>query len=217
MTTKHKILEYIYYAIKDIESNWQPELEKLNIWDDVSFIYNSKLISGDNRLGNIVLAFVVLAYDNNSTFLEPHKDRRENKEKIIVHLYGLSALTIELFIDILNNEHFETYNLSVWYLKYQMDWRWKSSVTMMEYDSMASNMSNKGAVDATEANQIGKMLETAEKLRRRADELQNELRIEFLNLDTVLEKEKRQKITDVEKVDFMSFESWRKNNPPKAS
>lgn len=208
MTSRHKILEFIYSNHRRLEADWQKDLEDLNIYDDIEHIYKAKGIDGDARIGNIVLAFTILAYDNSSRFLEPHKNRRENKEKILVTLAGVGALAIKLYQDIIDNKHEGAFNLAEWYVKYQKDWRWTDAIAAIEYHSMGTNMSNKGAIDADEAYKLGKVLDSATQQRRKADLLIDELRTEFLNLDTVLEKEGRAKVTDLAAVNFMSYEVY---------
>lgn len=213
MVSKNKILEFILQNVSNLAGDWQEDLELLNVWQDIYPMYFSAGISEDRYHANIVLAYTILAYDNQSDWLEPHKDRYENKVKIITRLAGLSAMTVTLFALIVENKHKEAFDLSNWYLNYQRDWRWKDVITAMEYHSMASTMSNKGALDAQEAVQIGKMLQEAKKVRETADETLNKLRVEFLSLDTALEKENRVKLSDVDNLNFMSFETYRKNNP----
>jgi hypothetical protein len=125
----------------------------------------------------------------------------------MVTLAGLSAMTMPIYVKVIDNGHKEAFELSQWYIKFQKDWRWQEAITLMEYHSMASNMSNKGALDAKEAVDIGRMLQLSEQRRIRADEIVNELRTEFLSLDTALEKEDRSRITDMESIDFMKFET----------
>jgi hypothetical protein len=208
MTTRDKILEKMYSLSHDLEADWTETLEDLNIYEDVAFIYNAPGVEGDTRIGNTLLCFTVLAYDNKSKYLDPHKDRWENKKKILVSLDGLSAMTKEIYVFTLVNKHREAYMLADWYIKYQKDWRWDTIISNQEYHSMAQNMANKGAIDAQEAIQIGKMLEMSEARRRAADTLSNELRTEFLSLDTALQKEGRPPISDIDTFNFMSFEVY---------
>jgi hypothetical protein len=200
--------------MNDLESDWTKELQELNIWDDVYTLYEADDIE-DKIVANIILCYTVLAYDNNSKMLEPHKDRWENKKKIIVKLAGLSALATKIYPRVLDNKHEEAFALANWYVDYQKDWRWGTIITYMDYDRMANNMSNKGAIDAQEGVQIGKMLELSTKRRREADLLLDEIRTEFLSLDTALSKEDREKITDVEINNFMDYAQYLHNKKAK--
>lgn len=211
MITRDKILEFMYNARHRLEEDWTQDLEELNIYDDVAPIYIAEGVKGDTRIGNTILCFTVLAYDNKSKFIDPHKDRWENKQKILVTLAGLSCMTVPVYQEVIYNKHKESYNLSEWYVKYQKDWRWTSVISGQEYHSMATKMANAGAVDSPEAIHMGKMLVQADELRLRADKLLEELRTEFLNLDTLLEKEERVKATDVDSANFMSFEIYLAN------
>lgn len=207
MTSKDKVLEFMYANRHNLEADWTEDLEQMNIWDDVSFIYDAPLVKGDNRIGNTILCFTVFAYNNKSRFLEPHKNRWENKKRIIVTLAGLSALTTMIYPKVIDNSHKESFELSTWYIKHQKDWRWETIIGNIEFHSMAIKMSTAGAIDAQEAVQIGKMLDASKKLRADADEMMDELQTEFMNLDTAMDKEHREKVTDVN-VNFMSYEAY---------
>src|SRR4051812_22638213 len=97
MIAKNKILELIISLISDLESDWQEKMEQINIWEDVMQIYDSPGVSGNQRLGNEILAFTVMAYDNQSEWLEPHKDRWENKKKIMVRIAGISCFSKPIY------------------------------------------------------------------------------------------------------------------------
>lgn len=200
----------MYSLMHDLESDWTEQLENLNIYDNIDFIYNSEGVAGDTRIGNTILCYTVLAYDNKSKFLEPHKDRWDNKRKIIVKLAGLSALTQPIYSALIENKHKGSSDLANWYIAYQKDWRWEEALTLMEFHAMASNMSKKGAIDAQEGIQIGKMLAESRKCREAADEIMNTLKKEFLSVDIALEKEGRPRMTDIQpdNSDFMKFEIY---------
>jgi hypothetical protein len=215
MITKNKILETMYRLMHKLEDDWTEELERLNIDDDVAPLYSAPGVEGNTLTGNIILCYTVLAYDNGSSFLEPHKDRWENKKKIMVKLAGLSAMTIDLYKKVISNEHTQSFDLATWYLNYQKDWRWSNYITLLEYHSMAETMSKKGALDAQEGIQIGKMLEISEKRRERADTLLEEMQKEFLSLDTACEKEGRPRVTDMDNTNFMSYENYLNNKKNK--
>lgn len=206
-TSRDKVLSTMYELMHKLGDDWTEHLDQLNIDNEyVEKMYADPDIKGDALRGNIVLCYTVLAYDNRSRFLEPHKDRWENKKKILVKLGGLSVMTIPFFQQLIGNQHTACFDLASWYIGYQRDWRWGQWITLTEFHSMSENMAKKGALDATEAVQIGKMLEIAEKRRMRADEILDDLKKEFLHLDTALEKEDRLTITDVDNSNFMSYE-----------
>jgi hypothetical protein len=208
MVTGSKILEAMYRLMHTLETDWTEDLERLNIDLDCEEMYQSEGVNGNTRFGNIILCYTVLAYDNRSQFLEPHKDRWENKRKIITKLAGLSALTIPLFNLLIENKHDAAFNLATWYINYQKDSKWNRWITLKEFDSMAQAMAKKGALDAQEGVQIGRMLIEAEKAAEKANELLNDMKKEFLSLDTALEKEERPRVTDMENQNFMSYENW---------
>lgn len=209
MTSKHKVLDLIYELIKDIESDWTDSLKQINIWDDVRDIYYYNKVS-DPMEANIILAFIVLAYDGNSTFLEVHKDRHDNKVKILRNLAGMNAMQNDLYNDVVFGFDKFMNTMINWYIDYQKDWRWKDIVAANEYHSTAMQMSMSGNTDPVVMHAIGKTRQLARSDKKIAEQMQNELRTEFLNLDTILEKEGKPKVTEVQEVDFMNHEAWLK-------
>jgi hypothetical protein len=65
-----------------------------------------------------------------------------------------------------------------------------------------------GSNDPGEGVKIGKMMKEGTDRQRSADALLKEIREEFMNLDTALEKEGRPKITEMENFNFMRHEDF---------
>lgn len=207
MVSKHKILDLIYVLIRDIESDWQPALDEINIWLDVQDLYFYSKIKEPHH-ANIILAYIVLAYDGNSKWLEPHKDRHDNQIKILTRLAGMSAMQNPFYNDLVFGFDKMILQMINWYVDYQKDWRWKDIVAADTYHSTALQMSMAGSIDPAIMKAIGQTRQLARADKKIAEQMRNEIRTEFLNLDTILEKEGKPKATEVIEKDFMNHESW---------
>lgn len=215
MTSKSKILDFIYANLRNLESDWQKELEDMNIWNDVEDLYYVFHDEQDNKKqislleGNTLLAFIVLSYDNKSQFLEPHKDRFDNKVKIITRLAGPSAMVNDAYKNAVYCQDHCCNNIIDWYVNFQKDSRWKTVLANKEYASQATALAMVGPANSKDGVDMGKMLKEAEERDIAADKMLDTLRSEYLSLDTILEKEGKQKATSMDDTtNFMSHEGF---------
>lgn len=206
MTTANKILESVYKISQSIERDWKEEYFELNIDEEVAPVFES--VNGDTRFGNIIICFIVLAFSKDSKMLEPHKDRIENKKKIMRKLAGLSAMADEFWISIVDNEHEKAFAFMQWYIEYQKDERWQIILSYQDYAAVAQQMARRGPEDAQEAISIGKMLEIAEGRIFRAKELRTEIQQEFMSMDKILSADGLRAMTKPENSNFMRYETY---------
>lgn len=203
-----KVLNTIERLIKrDLENDWESELEKLNIWDDVSDLYF--LFNEDTRKANTIFAFIVLAYDKLSNRIEISMDRMENKIKILRSLGGENIM-VDLDYNKAAVGTLDPYNKVIdWYIKRQTDRRWSDILSYLDYHSRAQAIAAM-ATNSREMEVSGKMLKTAGELRALADSLADELRKENVRIDSALKKEDRTSLTDTTPTDYMSHEVYAK-------
>lgn len=214
MTNKAKILDFIYSKLKFLDTDWRPDLERLNVWEDVEGIYDmfyeekkSKVLA-TNLQSNTIFAFIVLSYDQHSLWLEHHKDRFENKTKIITRLAGPSALDLNLYNDLVYSMNLDCNKVINWYINYQKDSRWQRIISSKEYSSKANSLAMDVLGSPKDGVDIGKMLAEADLRDEAANKLLDILRGEYMILDAILEKEKRPRATDMEQTNFMSHEGF---------
>ena len=93
-----KTVELAKQMAKEIDKNWLPELEEYDLKKVFSPIYKMNLSISD---ANLLVCFIIYAYDPDSPKLDIRKDRFDNKVSIFENLGGKSSLTI--FDEILNN------------------------------------------------------------------------------------------------------------------
>lgn len=218
-----KMLDTIIRLKQDLSSDWKPSLMDINVYDDIKKLYSLKW---PTKFCNSVLAFIVMAYDNQSAWIEIHKDRWDNKYKI--------ASRLELNIkdkkvkDIVENNNATVNGVVAWFMEYQKDWRWDSIMTYFEYHS---EMMRFGSIKTQEQIVVGeeeggkKMLsdvsidemakgnfrkginiEKAVDMRRKGEELLEEIKREFVNVDTIMQREHKRNMTDA--TDIESWESF---------
>lgn len=216
-----KILDSILTLKDNPSSDWKPELDRINVYEEVAAIYFQKW---STDFCNRVLAFIVLAYDNRSGWIELHKDRWDNKFKIAQRL-GLKTEQ-KVVKEIIQNQNHTVNDIVAWFVGFQVDWRWDAVLSCFEYASemmrFAKTKTNEHIVEATEdgggkqqlqevdieklsrGNLVkGKNLQDAIEQRKKGEELLKELREQFSVLDTVLHKEGYRKATDLQ-----AMESW---------
>lgn len=213
MTNKHKVLDFIDKNLKNLEGNWRDGLESLNIWEEVSTLYyhttdHVKAIKITELEANTALAFIVKSYDMHSLWLEPHKDRFDNKVKIITRLAGPAALTNSFYNEMVYCQDEACNDVIDWYINYQRDSRWNKIISNKEFASQATALARSGMGNAKGGVDIGNMLKIADDRDVAADKLWDILRTEFLNLDKILEKEKKPEATSMEPTNFMSHEGY---------
>ena len=217
MTSKNKILEFVYANLKNLEDDWQIDFEGFNIWEDVEplyrfFVQQCLLQKMDAEVANLeantAFAFIVLSYSNNSNFLEVHKDRYDNKLKILKRLAGPSCLVNRRYQDLLYTTGAVYNEFITWYVDYQKDSRFRGIIAKLEYSASANAIAMAGTGDAKDGVDIGRMLKEADQREKEAYAILKEIETEYLNLDTLLEKENRPKATDLDNYDFMNHERF---------
>lgn len=218
-----KLLDTIIRLKQDMAGDWKPLLSDINIYEDVKKLYGLKWTT---EFCNRVLAFIVMSYDNQSAWIEIHKDRWDNKYKIASRL-GLNIKDRKVK-DIVENNNATVNGIVAWFMEYQKDWRWDSIMTYFEYHS---EMMRFGSIKTQEQIVVGeeeggkKMLsdvsideqakgnfrkgvniEKAVDMRRKGEELLEEIKREYVNIDTALFKE--HKLTMTGAYDIESWETF---------
>lgn len=209
-----RILELILELKDRPESPWQDRLDRNNIWEDVKVLYN---IQWSLKQSNITLAFIILAYDKKSPWLEIHKDRWENKRKIFTRLGGeINELTRK----IIYNENEYVNQVVAWYYEYQKDWRWHSILTSFEYhaemmrfagfrtpeelheeiitqENTAKQIKSIPISELAKGNkEKGANIQQGIEARQKGEKMLEEIRHEYMTLDAISEKEGKVKFTE---------------------
>lgn len=224
------LLTLIHSLRKDTAVDWTEGLYKFNIEPDISPIYDSGLAI---KTKNILFAYIILAYDNKSEWMEVHKDRYQTKLKI---LKRLGADTSDKYwIDVAGGKDPITQRVVTWFTLSQRDYRWDSIRACFDYHSemmlFAGTQNDddisyetfetdaegkKQPVTITEdvdldkqiANNIKKAdcIKAGIAMRQQGEEMLKEIQRDFVNIDTGLHKEGVTRLTEV--VDILKWETF---------
>lgn len=192
-------------AQERLEEDWRPELKKINIYENVAPIYLR--FPGKQTKANIILAYIVLAYSQGSTWLNLHRDRNDNKHDIMSSIAGILYKDDLDYIQAIVGQ-MDPYNAVIeWLLNYQTDHRWKSVVSGLEFHSKAQVMA-RSAEDGKTMIEMEKLLTSADERLETTLDLIQKINSENVTLDSALKKEGRAPMSDrgTETINFMSHE-----------
>jgi hypothetical protein len=114
--------------IKDLERNWLPELELANLHTIFRPIYKHNLTILNL---NAIVVFIILAYSEESSWLNPRKDRLSNKKEILEGI-GVESDN-KIYTDILHYENDAIQQVILNYLLFNTDARWFECMSLLEY------------------------------------------------------------------------------------
>lgn len=189
-----KVITLITTLTNKLENDWKPQLEAINIYDDVAVLYENY----DNYIANIMLAFIVFAYHKESPYLDLHKDRLDNKKGILQSLAGDAALDHEDLKKAISDEQAIAVGLVIdWLMEYLKDWRWKTIEACFTYHAKAMEMGKAASAleDPKVVKERGLLLNQGISARLQGEDLLKEIQIDYMPLDTIMELENKQKIT----------------------
>jgi hypothetical protein len=203
-----KVLKLISKLSKDLNKDWSEDLKRINIYQDVDVLYSTY----DMHHANCILAFIIFSFHSESERLELHKDRLENKTKIMCSLVGDWAMTIKEFKDSVDGNDKAANEVINWIFEYQKDWRWTQVELDFSYHAQIREMTKSisSTEDAKDALQKGKCIEEALKRRRQGEALLKEMQQDYMNLDTIAKQENRNEPTKEIK-GIMSWEDHKRN------
>lgn len=213
--------------IKDLEHNYLPELEAANLHTIFRPVYKHNLnISNQNA----IVAFVILAYSEESTWLNPRKDRSINKREILEGI-GVDPDN-RIYKEIVNYENDSIQQVILNYLLFQQDARFVEIISLLEYSNKMILFCNQRTSDkeqtGTSVNKEGEVTENYEYLdqsevakinkekgelllkaidaRSKAETLIKAIEQDYQKLDHVMQSEFGFAFTNT-KIDIMSWES----------
>lgn len=232
-----KSIDLIRKVSKELDKNWLPELEEINLHKIFDPIYRLNF-----NISNItaIIGFIVLAYDNDSSWLNLKQDRYDNKIKI------LRSLTADFqqpqFEEIAKNENDTVNEVIGEYLIEQTTWKWQQIMTALDFHSntlrfvrqkmetekKTDKMNKEGIIkELTEdydidllakfSKQKGELLKQALDARRDADSLLSEIKKEFVQLDHVVQQDFGFEVTDEKRIDPLSWRDFIRQRNKKKS
>lgn len=209
-----KVLKLISKLKGSLQDNWEDNLRRINIYEDVNDVYSVH----DNYHANCILTFIVFSYHNSSDWLELHKDRLENKTKIMSSIVGDWAMTDEVFKAVVEGKDKAANNVINWLMDYQKDWRWQQVELDFSYHAQIRELAKSidENADPKDALAKGKCIEEALKRRRQGEALLKEMQQDYMVIDTIAKQEGRPQPTKDVK-GFTSWEDHKRNKDKKGS
>lgn len=224
-----KAVEIAIKISKDFEANWLEELENYNLHKIFSAVYNGPETLKDK---NRIVCYIIHSYDPDSRWLDLRKDRTDNKIGILTNLDA--DVKSDLYQGIINNKN-EPVNISVFsFLEELKDWRWKDVFNFLEYASRISRFAAmetddekqyektakdgqvtkyKEEIDISVISRVNKekgvLLEQAHEARKKANELIEQIRKEFVSTDNAVQQDFEFSFSDTsKKKDVLSWREY---------
>jgi len=207
-----KAIEIAKKISKDLESDHLDLLEKANLKHIFSHI--SKL-NYSLRERNIVICYIIYAYDNNSNWINLQADRLQDKKAI---LKGIGVSQDEQvyndLTDAVTELPTEIMDSISEYLKTIISWKWRTILTCFDYHADALSTISKGvkSTDELEKSKInkanGELLKQAIHQRTVGEELLKEIKSEYVKTDRATQQDFGFEVTDEQKLDIFSWRDW---------
>lgn len=145
--------------MKGMEENWLPQLENINLHTVFRPIYTHNLAILHL---NTIVVFIILAYSEESPWLNPRKDRLENKKEILAGI-GVDP-SHGIYKGIIHYENDAIQQVILKYLLFCTDARWREIVSLYEYhDKMflfANQRTSEKEKTGTEKDKDGEVSDT---------------------------------------------------------
>lgn len=225
-----KILHLVLANKGRMNESWIDQFDGIGIASEVSFIYQQ---GWTVEFANRVFAFIILSYDNKSGWIEMHKNRLDNKRNIMKKLGG--NVSEKEVSSVVEGRSLAANRLRIWFMKYQRDWRWDTIMTCFDYHAEMMEFGGARTMEELEdveyiedeENGIreektyrevpvdklakgnldkGKNIAEGIAMRQKGEALWEEIKKEYVQLDSALEKEGFKRIT--EQVDIFSWEAF---------
>jgi len=214
------------------DKNWLEYLEEINLHLVFRPIYTLDLSIVD---ANLIVSFIIYAYDNDSQKINIQQDRDHNKLKICESIE--LDTTNEIVKNILTNNHDIANNVILNYLVELTTWAWQTILSQLDYhanimrfvmqktaDEKTSEKTNNAGektttvqdYDLSEAAKInkqkGELINMAIAAREKADELLLKIKKDFMLTDMATQSDMGFTFTDTakKKIDVESWKDWRK-------
>lgn len=223
-----KAIDLVKKIRKNPDQSWMDYLEEINLHMLFRPVF---LLPSNIETLNKILCYIVLAYDNDSSWLNINQDRKENKLRI------LSSLEVDtssnLFVSIMQNEHDEVNKVIIEYLIEQTTWEWQMVMSNLDYSQnmlrfvmkktdteKTFDQANKdGQVetmteeyDITKITKVNKekddLLKAAADARARADEFLAKIKAKYVKLDHAVQQDFNFEMTDEKNIDPMSWKQF---------
>lgn len=226
-----KAIECAKKIKKDISADWSELLEDNGLHIIFGHVYNAlPTVTIENK--NRIICYIIYAYDPESGWIELNKDRTVNKKTILENIGANS--NEEIFCEIINNQNQIVAMCTFNFLESLKDWRWRMIYDLLEWASNNQQRASQQTATITTTITEGKdgdksksteeidieailkadklkgmLLDEAMSKRRKADDLLNEIRKDFVHTDAGTQSDFGFKFSDTaKKKDIMSWRHY---------
>ncbi len=161
---------------------------------------------------NTIVCYVILAYDNNSNWINLNADRLEDKCRI---LYGLSAdPTDEVYENIVSQRIPDIQDVIVDYLIAITNWKWRTILTCFDYHAINIKLATEPtkSIDELEAAKINKakgdLLKESIRQREVGENLLKEIKAEYVKTDRATQQDFGFEMTSEKMIDPLSWRAY---------
>lgn len=214
-----KHIEIAKKISKDLDSNGLNYLEDVNIHNTFKEIYRLNI---SISTANLIVAFIIYAYNPDSGWIDIRKDRYDNKIKILSSI-GLD-INLSIVVDILSNGNETINEIILNYLSEITDYRWPMIYSLFDYHSNMIRFVNQkteteksfeekdkdgNKVKFTEEYEIdkiakvhkqkGELLEQAIQSREKGEKLLSDIKKDFVATDHAVQQDFGFNFTDTAK------------------
>lgn len=207
-----KAIEIAKKISKDLESNHLDMLQNANLKHVFAPIFK---LNYNIRDCNILVCYIIYAYDNNSNWINLQSDRLDDKKAILKGL-GVSEEE-QVYSDLvgpMTELTSEVQDAISEYLKTIISWKWRTIITCFDYHADALSTIGKGikSTDELEKSKInkanGELLKEAIRQRNTGEDLLREIKSEYVKTDRATQQDFGFEITDEQKINHLSWRDW---------
>ena len=222
--TPKNIVSKILDLTKKMASDWKNDLYAMGLYENVRPIYDFH--KDRTPVANTLVAFVILAYSNESDWIVVNHDRIKNKYDILKRL-GVPEHTLkeDFWIDVMTGNDFTVNNIAKWFLEWQKDSRWSTFISKKNYyseniqfvntplhltrqvvlrgDKIDVDLSDEDILKAKKLK--GQLLTEAQEQEQGAIALHKEMENDFRTLNAILKQEDLPEITDNKNISYESM------------
>jgi hypothetical protein len=228
MQKQNDIILLAQKMLKDLEVNYLPDLELVNLHTIFRPVYKHNLTILNQ---NAIVAFVIFAYSEESPWLNPRKDRLTNKQEI------LSGIGVDpshrIYKEIIEYQNDAIQQVILNYLLFCTDSRWQECISLLEYANKMILFCNqrtsdkqKTGEDIDKENQVtevfeyldqsevakinkekGDLLLKAIEARNKADIILKQVENDFQKTDASTQGDFDFSFSNIKKFDVMSWEA----------
>jgi len=213
-----KAIDFSNKVRKGLDKNWYEEMESINLH---KIFYPIFLTNQTIEVCNTIVCYIILAYDNNSNWINLNADRLEDKHKILL---GLNAdINDAVYSDVINMRIVEIQDVIVDYLISITNWKWRTILSCFDFHAINIKIATEPTTSIDELDKAkinkakGELLKEAIRQREVGENLLKEIKAEYVKTDRATNQDFHFEVTDEKRIDPLSWREYIKGLNDKGS